>query len=190
MPLVHIISLPIIIIMIFGGRKVCWHIIQKPERLFPFMCRLIASLPLQLCQCPPHPNLLIILNRRFHSAVKDMIGISQGALRRWKKLCAQQTTLIHNKAIIYCNSLAPHYRCVFFSFFLSFFTLSDVFLKKTIINSLRWRRQLQPCSHGNLLGGNNFAFIKFKVGFDCHWGKIGPQQGADISLDHFGVCSA
>lgn len=67
MSLVHTIILPLIIISnnittegVFVGT-----FLLNFAAAFPFMCRLIVSPLLQLCQCPPHSNLLIILNRRF-----------------------------------------------------------------------------------------------------------------------------
>lgn len=64
------------------------------------------------------------------------------------------------------RSPALHYRSVFLPLFFSP-TLSDVFWRRQLWTSLRRRRQLPLCSHGNPLGGNNFAFIKFKVGLYC-----------------------
>lgn len=121
----------------------------------------------------PAPWLFSIAALR--SAVKDMIGISADTFGKMKGGPRKQATLIQNEAIVwrwwFCRAILP--KCVSPSFF---YALSDVFWRRQLWTSLRRRRQLPLCSHGNPLGGNNFAFIKFKVGLYC-WGRSLQQDG-------------
>lgn len=44
---------------------------------------------------------------------------------------------------------------------------------------------MQLCSHGDEICRNNFAFIKFKVGFDHHLGKPDLGQNSLIVFNNF-----
>lgn len=150
-----------------------------------FVSLIICPL-LQLWQRPPHSDLLVVLNRHFHS--KDVIEIFEqiSFFKKMKESTHKQTTFIHNSL----SGIAIPYKILLYSVVFSFSVYAiRCLLKKKIINALRWKRQLQLCPHGNQLGGNNFAFIKFKVGFDYHSGKIELQQSSDILLNLFNVIS-
>lgn len=94
-----------------------------------------------------------------------------------KEIAHKQITFIHNDLVIICCIVSNSLYSIITIQFFSSYTVNAVrcLLKETIISCLRWKRQLPHCSHGDQLGGNNFAFIKFKVGFFYHWGKVGFQ---------------
>lgn len=121
----------------------------------------------------PIPTSCLFSIAAFRLAVKDMIGISQHTFGKMKGGAHKQATLIQNETIVcpLCFSCAILPKCYFL-----FLMLSDVFWRRQLWTSLRQRRQLPLCSHGNPLGGNNFAFIKFKVGLDCCWGGVGLNK--------------
>ena len=173
-------SLFLFLLLIIWG--FCWRITQTwtPRNISFYATRrsFCESDYVSASTAAPHFNLLIFLHQCFHLKVKDMIEKCHANLifQKTKESTHKQIICIHNYLVIICCIVCTSlYYIVIIVFFSPTVNAVRHLLKKTIISCLRWRRQLPRCSHGNQFGGNNFAFIKFKVEFFCHWGKVGFQ---------------